>query len=123
MGLLILREAINKRVDNESACALDPGADCTPTSGWNWKAFTSTCGLLFVAELGDKTQLAVLSMASKSAAPWAVFAGGALALISVTALGVVGGQGLCKLVPERILLIVSAAAFILMGILMGAGIL
>lgn len=123
MGLLILRETINSKMGDEQACTPDPVADCTPISSRNWKAFSSTLGLLFVAELGDKTQLAVLSMASKSAAPWSVFAGGTLALVSVTALGVVGGQGLCKLVPERVLLTVSAIAFIVMGILMGVGIL
>jgi putative Ca2+/H+ antiporter (TMEM165/GDT1 family) len=123
MGLFVLREVIKSKADDENACAFDPDVDCEPVSGWNWRAFTSTFGLLFIAELGDKTQLAVLSMACKSTAPWSVFAGGALALILVTAIGVVGGQGICKLVPERILLTVSAAAFILMGILMGVGIL
>ncbi len=123
MGALILCEALKSKPNDEQDCTSVPAADCTPLSGQDWKAFTSTLGLLFVAELGDKTQLAVLSMASKSTAPWTVFAGGALALISVTALGVVGGQGICKLVPERILLTVSAVAFIVMGILMGVGIL
>lgn len=123
MGLLILREVIKNKTDGENACALDADADCLPVSGWNWKAFTSTFGLLFVAELGDKTQLAVLSMSGKSTAPWSVFAGGTLALTLVTALGVIGGQGICRLIPERILLTVSAAAFVSMGILMGVGIL
>jgi putative Ca2+/H+ antiporter (TMEM165/GDT1 family) len=48
--------------------------------------------------------------------------GGALALALVTGLGVVGGQGLCKLIPERLLLWISAAAFVVMGVLMGMGV-
>ena len=124
MGLLVGREAIkaSSRDAAEKACML-PEADCVAIPGWDWRAFGSTLGLLFVAELGDKTQLAVLGLAGKYGSPWSVFAGGALALILVTALGVVGGQGICKIIPERILLSVSAAAFVLMGILMGIGIL
>ena len=55
--------------------------------------------------------------------PWAGFAGGTLALTAVTALGVIGGEGLARLVPERLLLWLSAAAFIVMGLLMALGIL
>jgi len=78
--------------------------------------------LLFFAELGDKTQLAVLGLTCKQSSPWPVFAGGALALISVTALGVIGGRQLCKLIPEQLLLKISAVAFVVMGGLMGLGI-
>jgi putative Ca2+/H+ antiporter (TMEM165/GDT1 family) len=124
MGILIGWEAIRSGANGAGDDACPPiEPDCAPTSGWDWKAFGSTLGLLFVAELGDKTQLAVLSMAGKSDAPWSVFAGGAAALILVTALGVVGGQGICRLIPERLLLSISAVAFIVMGILMGMGIL
>jgi putative Ca2+/H+ antiporter (TMEM165/GDT1 family) len=125
MGALIGWEATRLGASNaaENACAIDGDADCTTIGGWDWRAFGSTLGLLFVAELGDKTQLAVLSMAVKSNAPWSVFAGGAAALILVTALGVIGGQGICRLIPERLLLYISAVAFIAMGLLMGIGIL
>ena len=124
MGILIGRDAYRSSVDasEEGACA-QTEPECSSEPGWDWRAFSSTAGLLFVAELGDKTQLAVLSMAGKSDAPWSVFAGGAAALILVTALGVIGGQGLCRIIPERLLLSVSAIAFIIMGILIGVGIL
>jgi putative Ca2+/H+ antiporter (TMEM165/GDT1 family) len=122
MGGLIIREAIKAtKKASEDACDCVEEMDCTPTSAWDWKAFRSTFGLLFVAELGDKTQLAVLSLAGKRGDVWSVFVGGALALTLVTALGVAGGQGLCKLIPERLLLWISAIAFIVMGILMGVG--
>ena len=123
MGGLIIREALKeKKATPEDTCDCAEEMDCTPTPAWDWKAFSSTFGLLFVAELGDKTQLAVLSLAGKRGDVWPVFAGGALALTLVTALGVVGGQGLCKLIPERLLLWISAIAFIVMGILMGVGV-
>lgn len=132
MGILVAREALKARASNagsELACDHADGhtsnadTDCTPASARDWKAFGATLGLLFVAELGDKTQLAVFSLTGKCAAPESVFLGGALALILVTALGVVGGQRLCKLVPERLLLWISALVFVSMGVLMGFGVL
>ena len=130
MGILVGREALRARSD-EGAC--EPTVDCAdevgeagranPGRSWDWKAFASTLGLLFVAEMGDKTQLAVLGLAGRSEAPWLVFSGGALALVVVTALGVVGGQGLTRLLPERALLWASAGAFVVLGALMGLGVL
>ncbi|NMC02705.1 MAG: TMEM165/GDT1 family protein, partial [Chloroflexi bacterium] len=76
-----------------------------------------------LAELGDKTQLAVLGLASKRPSPWLVFIGGSLALTAVTALGVVGGQQLSRWIPQQRLLQLSAVAFVGMGVLMGLGVL
>ncbi len=122
MGILIWREA--SKQDQGAECAEATESECAAPGGrWDWKAFGATFSLLFFAELGDKTQLAVLSLASKQAAPWIIFAGGALALTAVTALGVMGGQQLSKWIPERTLLRISAAAFVVMGVLIGAGIL
>jgi putative Ca2+/H+ antiporter (TMEM165/GDT1 family) len=117
MGVLIGREAFKARggeADGQ-ACDYEESAqvDCTPVGAWDWKAFSSTLGLLFVAELGDKTQLAVLSLAGKYGDTWSVFIGGTLALTLVTGLGVIGGQGLW----------ISAAAFVAMGTLMWIGVL
>ncbi|HET89249.1 MAG TPA: TMEM165/GDT1 family protein [Chloroflexi bacterium] len=131
MGVLIGREAIRARSSgSEWDAACEPGCDegergtgRVLISARDWRAFASTLGLLFVAELGDKTQLAVLSLAGKYEDGSSVLLGGALALTAVTGLGVVGGQGLCRLIPERWLLFVSSAAFVVMGILVGVGVL
>jgi len=127
MGLLIAREAAKasgEAIGAECALPSEDEQNCSPWERiWSWKAFGSTFGLLFVAELGDKTQLAVLSLASQHGAPWLVFAGGAAALMAVTALGAVGGQWLCQLIPERVILWVSAVAFVVMGVLMAVGVL
>jgi putative Ca2+/H+ antiporter (TMEM165/GDT1 family) len=82
------------------------------------KVFLSTFALLFVAELGDKTQLAVISMTAKHKMPIWIFAGATLALTAVTLLGVVGGQVLTRFVPEMVLRKVAAALFVVMGLLM-----
>jgi putative Ca2+/H+ antiporter (TMEM165/GDT1 family) len=126
MGLLVAREAAKGGDDAAGdACELIDGAqgESTASTAKSWRPFATTFGLMFMAEMGDKTQLAVLSMASKSASPWLVFAGGTLALVAVTALAVVGGEGLCRIIPQRVLLWVSAVAFVVMGVLMGAGVL
>lgn len=80
--------------------------------------FLSTFALLFVAELGDKTQLAVISMTGKHGKPWPVFIGATLALALVTLLGVVCGEAVCHVVPESLLTKVSAVAFVVMDVLM-----
>lgn len=120
MGLLMAREAWKSRRGDSSAVCLDGPEESA--CRWDWGAFLSTFGLLFVAELGDKTQLAVLALSGRSGSPWAVFCGGTLALVVVTALGVVGGDRLIRFVPERVLLAASAVAFVAMGILIGVGI-
>ncbi|MDI7274391.1 MAG: TMEM165/GDT1 family protein [Anaerolineae bacterium] len=89
----------------------------------DWKVAAATFALLFVAELGDKTQLAVISMTSKHQKPLAVFLGATAALATVTLLGVLGGQVLGRLVPAAILQKVAAAAFVILGILMWFGVL
>ncbi len=82
------------------------------------RVFLSTFALLFVAELGDKTQLAVISMTAKHKMPVWVFIGATLALAAVTGLGVLGGEVLTRFVPEAVLRKVAAVAFVVMGLLM-----
>jgi Ca2+/H+ antiporter, TMEM165/GDT1 family len=84
----------------------------------NIKVMLSTFALLFVAELGDKTQLAVITMTAKHKMPLWVFLGAAAGLIVVTGLGVVGGELLTRVVPENILHKVAAVGFVVMGVLM-----
>ena len=82
------------------------------------KVMLSTFALLFVAELGDKTQLAVISMTAKHKLPIWVFVGATLALASVTAVGVLGGEILTRFIPEMVLRKIAAMLFVAMGVLM-----
>ena len=82
------------------------------------KVMLSTFALLFVAELGDKTQLAVISMTAKHKMHIWVFIGATLALASVTALGVLGGELLTRFIPEMLLRKIAAGLFVVMGVLM-----
>ena len=65
----------------------------------DWRAFITTFGLVFLAELGDKTQLATITMAVKSRSRVAVFWGALLALATVTFIGVAFGETLTSLTP------------------------
>lgn len=76
-------------------------------------------GALFLAELGDKTQLAIISFVASGQPPAAVFTGASLALVASTAVAVLGGQGLLRLVPAEILQLIAAAIFVIVGVLVG----
>jgi len=83
----------------------------------DWKIFASTFGLLFIAEIGDKTQLAVISMTSKTSKPLTIFIASVLALAAVTALGVLLGEGLTAVVPRMWIKRFAALTFVVIGIL------
>ena len=87
----------------------------------DWKIFLTTFGTIFLAELGDKTQLATIMMTSKTKLPWAVFTGASLALCLVTLVGVLFGEGLIAVVPEHVLKKGAALAFIAIGLWMFFG--
>jgi Ca2+/H+ antiporter, TMEM165/GDT1 family len=82
-----------------------------------WRVFLTTFGVIFLAEMGDKTQLAAMTMAAESKRPWAVFVAAALALTAVSAIGVVAGSVIGNYVSLIWIKRVSAVAFIVIGVL------
>ena len=76
---------------------------------------------LFLAELGDKTQLAVITMSANTESKIAVFIGASLALVLVSLLGVLVGGILSQWIPVEWLQRIVAVAFISIGILMLIG--
>ncbi|HEV7644490.1 MAG TPA: TMEM165/GDT1 family protein [Pyrinomonadaceae bacterium] len=83
-----------------------------------WKTFFTAFGVLFLAELGDKTQLAVITMTADTKSPLAVFLGASAALVLVSLLGVIFGAVLGQYIPTEWLQRIVAVAFIVIGILM-----
>jgi len=82
------------------------------------KIALSTFVLIFLAELGDKTQLAVFNLAIESRSPWAVFFGAGSALLLSTAIAVGLGTIVVRLAPPgftRLLHYVAGVLFILVG--------
>ena len=84
----------------------------------DWKIFGTAFITLFLAELGDKTQLAIITMTANTESKVAVFLGASLALVIVSLLAVVFGGLLSQYIPTEWLQRIVAVAFILIGILM-----
>ncbi len=85
---------------------------------FKWTAFWTTFGALFLAEMGDKTQLAAITMAAQTRSPLSVFLGAARARALGSLIGVANGAVLGEYQPENIIRKVAAVAFIVIGILM-----
>jgi Ca2+/H+ antiporter, TMEM165/GDT1 family len=83
----------------------------------DWRLFLSTFVAVFVAELGDKTQLATLSMSAASKSRWVVFAGAALALVATSAIAVAAGEAITRVVSPLWIRRVAGVVFIGMGLL------
>ena len=85
-----------------------------------WVIFSSTFITIFLAEMGDKTQLVTLLMSAESQAPWIVFTGAALALIATSLIGVSIGYWLSKkLTPQTLDLSVAVLLLIITVWLIG----
>jgi putative Ca2+/H+ antiporter (TMEM165/GDT1 family) len=81
----------------------------------NIQILGSTFLMIFLAELGDKTQISIFAFASESRSPLSVFLGAALALVCTSFIGVVLGGVVGKFVPERIMKFAAALVFLGFG--------
>lgn len=86
-----------------------------------WKTVLTTFGLVFLAELGDKTQLATMLLVAQDKSPKAVFLGAATALVCSTIVGVAVGSLLNKIIPANYIHIAAGIAFIVIGTLLLIG--
>jgi putative Ca2+/H+ antiporter (TMEM165/GDT1 family) len=83
----------------------------------DWKVLSTVFASVFIAELGDKTQLATLLFASdKDVSKLTVFAGAAAALIVTSAIGVAAGSAVSGYVSEKTLNYLAGIGFIAIGI-------
>ena len=82
-----------------------------------WQAFFSTFWMVFLAELGDKTQLTVLAQSATSS-KWIVLSAAVAALALASFLGVIAGGLLGKWVPERAVRIAGGVMFLAFGAFM-----
>jgi putative Ca2+/H+ antiporter (TMEM165/GDT1 family) len=87
----------------------------------DWKLFFATFGAVFLAELGDKTQLAGLNLAAKSKLPIVVFLGSVSAYAVVTLVTVAVGDSLTRFLRPEHIRIGAASLFIIIGVLMLTG--
>jgi putative Ca2+/H+ antiporter (TMEM165/GDT1 family) len=83
----------------------------------DFRVLVTVFASVFVAELGDKTQLAtMLFAADKDTSKLTVFVGASLALVATSAIGVLAGSVISQYVSEKTLQYVAGVGFIAIGI-------
>jgi len=83
----------------------------------DFRILTTVFTSVFIAELGDKTQLATLLFASdKDTSKLTVFVGASLALVVTSAIGVIAGAAISQYVSEKMLRYLAGIGFIAIGI-------
>lgn len=78
--------------------------------------FWATFVTVFLAEVGDKTQIAAMTATARSGALLTVFLAASAALVCATAIGVLVGGALFRVIPEHFVKYAAGAAFIAVGI-------
>jgi putative Ca2+/H+ antiporter (TMEM165/GDT1 family) len=81
-----------------------------------WGVLASTAVVFFLAEMGDKTQLATVALGARFGAPVAVTAGTTLGMLAADGLAVFGGAYVSERVPMRFVRWSAATLFVLFGI-------
>ena len=85
------------------------------------KVLLTVFSVVFIAELGDKTQLAtVLFAADRQVSKWIVFLGASAALVATSAIGVLAGGVISQYVSEKLMSVIAGAGFIIIGIVVMA---
>ncbi len=83
----------------------------------DWKILGVVFVSVFIAEMGDKTQLATMLFASdKEAGKWTIFLGASLALVAASGIGVLAGSTLSNHINERYLHYAAGTGFIVIGL-------
>lgn len=118
-GMFLLWRAIATRErPGEEAAASEADKLRQP----DWRHFALAFGLVFVAELGDKSQLSVIGLVADTGDWLPVFAGAAFGLTAMTLIGAVAGSTLQRLVPRPVMRFAPGAVFVVVGLLSLAGI-
>jgi putative Ca2+/H+ antiporter (TMEM165/GDT1 family) len=81
----------------------------------DWRSGLLAFAIIFAAELGDKTQLVIMSMSADSKSPQMVFFGSALALIASSLVAVLAGDWVLRTVPLKLVHVGTGIAFVVIG--------
>jgi Ca2+/H+ antiporter, TMEM165/GDT1 family len=81
----------------------------------DWRLIATTFATVFLAELGDKTQLATLTFAAGGKSRLSVFIGSAAALVASSAIAVLVGEGLSRVIPARYITRLAGIGFLAIG--------
>jgi len=115
--------AATAAIDSAATAATDSAATAAPDSvatAGSWGAvFLSTATTVFLAELGDKTQLAALLLSAESGRPLVVFVGASLALVCSSLVGVLLGRWLSTVMPAQQLERLAGLLMVALGLWLG----
>ena len=81
----------------------------------DWTVFATVAGTVFLAEIGDKTQLATMTFAAQGGGKWAIFLGSSVGLVAAAAVGVLAGTFLARWIEPVVLTRVAGVAFVAIG--------
>lgn len=98
----------------------EPGEQAAPDSGspvTMWRVAVTSFLVIVVAEMGDLTQILIVNLAARYHDPLAVGLGGLAALWAVAALAIVGGRGLLRVIPVRLITLIGAGAMAVLAVL------
>ena len=82
----------------------------------DWQLLGLSFITVFLAEIGDKSQLVAIALGGSSRSPRAVFFGSIAALILASSLGVIAGEGVAQILPARLLKAIAAIGFATMAL-------
>ncbi len=82
----------------------------------DWQLLGLSFITVFLAEIGDKSQLAAIALSGNSKSPRAVFFGSIAALILASLIGAIAGGGVAQLLPARLLKAIAAIGFAVMAV-------
>ncbi len=81
----------------------------------DWQLVGISFLAVFLAELGDKSQLAAMALSGRSRSTWGIFLGTAGALVLASFLGVIAGEGMAQILPVKYLKAMAAIGFALLA--------
>ncbi|WP_045879732.1 TMEM165/GDT1 family protein [Pseudofrankia sp. DC12] len=82
-----------------------------------WRVAATSFTVIFVAEMGDLTQISTANLAARFGSPVSVWLGAVLALWAVAGLAIAGGRSLLRVIPVKVITRVAAAAFVVLAVI------
>ncbi len=110
----------NQELQAKTESNAEPNAKLTAEAGFeasnsSLQILALTFATVFVAEMGDKTQLATMLMTAQSQSPWGIFLGSASALVTASLISVILGGSLAHFIPDQVLQLLAGIGFIVIG--------
>lgn len=118
MVSFLMSVELDQSESNPTAVNATPNVEASNSPQSGWAIFASTFVTIFLAEIGDKTQVTTLLMTAESHNPWVVFAGAGTALVLTSLLGVLLGRWLAQHITPKTLEIAAGISLLVIAVLL-----